>query len=243
MPTFEEILKGIQDKHTNLLNQNTLKWYLDQIKQTAKDSLNDTEIKKGQISSGDTAATTEEHLAGEKSAQTERDKLRTNIANTAVIETTNAFDVSKIGKVLFYTYDPKTKEKLKYWDMYPLVIPFSYHFNGWTGMNMHYLPPLYRAQLFTALMTLANNTELDPLTKLNVTYQILKNSSRFAYFKPCIKRYLISHLRSRIMIINPMQWTKVMMMPLAGFQKQSETTVWQDSVDMIRNAQGQWKNG
>ena len=53
----------------------------------------------------------------------------------------------------------------------------------------------------------------------------------------------MSHVRSRLMIINPKQWVNVALMPLAGFQKADEMKVWQDSVNQIIRKGGQWKNG
>lgn len=243
MPSFEETLKKIQEQGEELVNRGTMQWYLDQIKLLAASAgvgEHDPKIKEGAVNIGIGTEETKKHSSD---TQNQRQKLRDEVANTRVIETTNTFDPSKIGKIAFYQYYPKTQAKLKYWDMFPLVVPFSYKPDGWIGCNLHYLPLVYRARLLAQLMTLANTMTVDPLTRMNVTYAILNKSSRFEYFKPTIKRYLIRQVRSRIMWINPAQWVNVALMPLANFQKQDEMRVWQDSVDKIRSSQGQWKNG
>jgi hypothetical protein len=251
MPTFDEMLKGFQSQG-EFAKKSTLQWFLNEIKETAqaiwgKDVARDeqgherSELRKegepkAQAAQSNTSPPQEDN-------ESSRDKLRQSLATANILETSNAFDASKIGKLLFFKYDAKTKVKLKYWDMFPICIPFTLHTNGWTGMNLHYLHPQMRTVLLAQLMTLRTTTEMDPLTKLNVTYETLKKSSRFAYFTPCIKRYLISQVRSPLMVVNPQNWVKVALMPLAGFQKLDENTVWQDSIDQILREQGQWKHG
>ena len=44
------------------------------------------------------------------------------------------------GNLYMYFYDAKLKEQLPYYDMFPLVFPFSTTDKGFTGLNMHYLP-------------------------------------------------------------------------------------------------------
>ena len=45
----------------------------------------------------------------------------------------------RVGQMYSYIYNPKTKDKLPYYDMVPLVIPVSYTNNGFYGLNFHYL--------------------------------------------------------------------------------------------------------
>ena len=44
------------------------------------------------------------------------------------------------GEMYFYLYDPKLKETLPYYDMFPLVLPFRRLDEGFVGVNLHYLP-------------------------------------------------------------------------------------------------------
>ena len=257
MTTFQEMLESFKSAGSGFVNKSTMQWFLNEIKETYKELLGDDtgtkessltwqsqlQRSQGTDSEAKVDSTATQGDTGKSDSATARQTARDAVANSFVSETRNSFDRSAIGKLLFYQYDPKTKDKLNYWDMFPICIPFSYHSNGWTGMNLHYLHPMMRAKLLAQLMTLANTKEMDPITKLNVTYDLLKKSSRFAYFTPCIKRYLISHVRSRLMIINPKQWVHVAMMPLANFQKSDEIKVWQDSTNQILKEQGQWKNG
>ena len=49
------------------------------------------------------------------------------------------------GSMYMYFYDPKTKEKLPYYDRFPLVILVEDAEGGFYGLNLHYLRPDIRA--------------------------------------------------------------------------------------------------
>lgn len=136
---------------------------------------------------------------------------------------------NSIGKMYTFQYDAKTKDKLPYWDMFPLIFPIEYYGDSMLGINMHYLPPVLRAQLMDALYTTLNNDKYNKTTKLAISYSILKGASRFGYFKPCIKKYLFSHIRSPFIYIAPDEWDIALMLPTQKFLKASSEKVWQDS--------------
>src|SRR5579859_4289851 len=50
-------------------------------------------------------------------------------------------DANFIGKMVMYTYDPKLKEKLPYYDTFPLGIVVAFNKTGFYSLNLHYLPP------------------------------------------------------------------------------------------------------
>ena len=55
------------------------------------------------------------------------------------------------GRLNLFFYDPKTKNKLPYYDIFPLVLPLEPIKGGFLGMNFHYLPYLLRLQLLESL--------------------------------------------------------------------------------------------
>lgn len=135
-----------------------------------------------------------------------------------------------IGRMIMFFYDAKTKDTLPYWDKFPLIFPISYYGDGFLGINLHYLPPIFRAKLMDQLYTTASNDKYDSTTKLRITYDILKGASKFRLFRPCIKRYLFSHVKSRFLFIPAEEWDMALMLPTARFQKASKNTVWRDSL-------------
>ena len=138
-----------------------------------------------------------------------------------------------IGAMIFFQYDPKLKDKLPYYDRFPLVFPIEMYNDGFLGINLHYLPPQARARLMDSLYSTISDNNYDDKTRLRINYQMLKAASRFRAFKPCIKRYLFAHCRSRFFFVETKQWDIVMMLPMARFVKAREDTVWAESMEEI----------
>lgn len=139
-----------------------------------------------------------------------------------------------IGQMYLYSYEAKHAQTLPYYDRFPLVFPFKKVKGGFYGINLHYLPLQYRAKLMDALYDVASNSRYDESTKLNISYKILDSASRFRYFKPCVKRYLTSQLRSKFLYIYPSEWDIALFLPLERFQGASKSTVFADSRRALR---------
>lgn len=137
------------------------------------------------------------------------------------------------GDMYMFMYDPKTKEKMKYYDRFPLVIPFRVIKGGFLGLNLHYLPPLLRDRLLTRLMKLADDQTLSPDTRIRMTWNIISNSARYPEVEPCVKRYLVSHVRSRFLKINPTDWRTTIMLPVESFMGNTKQNVYRNSQDII----------
>lgn len=137
--------------------------------------------------------------------------------------------VPRPGHMYMYLYDPKTKDTLPYYDRFPLVFPFRVEADRFWGINLHYIPPPYRAKLMDELYSVSNNQRYDESTKLKISYQILNSASSFRYFKPCVKQYLFSHMKSKFVYIYPSEWDIALFLPTERFAKASKSTVWSDS--------------
>jgi hypothetical protein len=138
-----------------------------------------------------------------------------------------------LGQMFLYVYDPKWKDILPYYDTYPLVIPIDFKSDRFLGLNLHYLPPILRTTLLKRLQETTNNQKYDETTKMQLSYQLLKSTTRYGAFKPCIKWYLNNHVRSRYLTIKPKDWQLACMLPLRQFQKQPSSKVWEDSQNAI----------
>lgn len=125
-----------------------------------------------------------------------------------------------IGQMFLFGYNPKYAETLKYYDTLPLVFPFRLEKNGFYGLNLHYLPYSLRTALVNSLIL--NNKKSDHTTRAI-------NIMSASYFQPCIKRYLFSHVVSKIMYISPEEWEKAILLPIEAFKKSSKTSVWNES--------------
>jgi hypothetical protein len=150
----------------------------------------------------------------------------------------NKFNRYSVGRMYLFYYDAKhknDKKKLPYWDRFPLIFPIESYSDGFLGINFHYLPPQQRARLLDALDTLVNNKKFDDTTKLRVSYQILKSASQMRLFKPCVKRYLFTQVRSKYMYIAPNEWPMAIFLPVAKWQNGvTAEQVYKDSMSKVR---------
>jgi len=138
-----------------------------------------------------------------------------------------------MGRMYMYFYDPKTKETLPYYDRFPLIIMLAKEKGGFTGLNLHYLPPVLRARFFDRLTEFTNNKKYDESTRFRLKYNFLKSSSKLEMFKPCFKRYLTSQITTRITEVPATEWEVALFLPTDKFVKNSRTTVWKKSRQMI----------
>ena len=136
----------------------------------------------------------------------------------------------RIGMLYCHYYDPKTKDDLPYWDRFPMVLILEKYNDGFLGLNLHYLPVRYRVAFLQKLMKYAQLTPEQDIRRMRISYDILQSTRRFAEFRPCLKRYLYSHLRSRILMIEPNEWDVATMLPIQQFRGAKPQKVWMDSV-------------
>jgi hypothetical protein len=141
--------------------------------------------------------------------------------------------VNDIGKMYMFFYDPKHKDTLPFYDIFPLIFPVDFTQGGFYGINLHYLSPVLRAKLMDNLYTTANNDKYDDTTKLKISYQMLKNASKFKYFEPCFKMYLWDHVQGNFLNVQPQNWDTALMLPTERFAKANKQTVWKDSSSKV----------
>jgi len=136
-----------------------------------------------------------------------------------------------IGKLYLFQYDAKYKDILPYWDVWPLIFPFNFASNGFYGINLHYLPPNARIDLMLRLIKAQGASgNLTDNYKLKLSYDIITN---YPPAKPCIKRYLFSHVQGRGFYgIKGEDWSYAASLPLQKFRGASTNTIWGDSKAM-----------
>ena len=124
-----------------------------------------------------------------------------------------------VGKSLnMFVYSPKGRNKLPYYDTFPLVLPLKSMEGGFLGLNFHYLPYALRARLLDAAG--GDNLNISAIEKNRLT-------------KPCIKRYLFGYTRSMFRKIDDEDNLTAIMLPVQRFKKASTSEVWADSRKMI----------
>lgn len=137
-----------------------------------------------------------------------------------------------IGGMYMFNYDPKHKDTLPYYDIFPLVIVIKPAKGGFLGLNLHYLPPKLRMLFFANIMDI-QGSNVDDDTKFKLTYNMLQKSSNLRYFKPCIKHYLNAQVTSRFAEVPAPEWEIAIFLPTAQFRKANSYKVHYDSRQMI----------
>jgi len=140
---------------------------------------------------------------------------------------------SRLGKMYFYSYNPKWKDKLPWYDTFPLVFPIEEYNNGFLGLNFHYLRPKDRAILLDQLKVFANNKKYDETTKLKLRYNMLQGFSKIKRARPTVHRYLSGKVNSKFVLINADEWEVALFLPVERFKKANKKKVWAHSKGMF----------
>jgi hypothetical protein len=138
-------------------------------------------------------------------------------------------DKSMIGRMYFYFYDPKMKDMLPYYDRFPLVIPIERYQDGFLGLNLHYISPRQRIILLDKLSSYLNNHKYDETTRVNLSYDHLRDASTIYEGIPCVKKYLYKQVKSRFLEITADEWDIAALLPTEYFSGASKSKVFSDS--------------
>ena len=122
------------------------------------------------------------------------------------------------GSLFAYRYNAKWKDKLPYYDEFPMIMMVEKAKGGFIGLNFHYLPPMLRARLLDRVK--AAGISWDGIKKIDVV-------------KPAIKRYLSGHVGGQVVVIPEDEEELSIFLPLEQFTV-SNSIVWADSKSKMR---------
>ena len=121
----------------------------------------------------------------------------------------------KYGIMNLFGYDPKHKEKLPYYDTFPLIFPLEPAKGGFIGLNFHYLPPLARVRFLRSLANTTNNNKFDKSTRYRINW---RNNT---FMKKTAKHYLFNQVRTSFLNITAEEMAIAIFLPVARFKKGS----------------------
>lgn len=133
------------------------------------------------------------------------------------------------GNMYMFFYDPKTKDKLPYYDQFPLIFVIGPAEGGFYGLNIHYLPPVLRAQLLDELLRYLNNDAYDETTRLKMSYRLLNSTRKLSLFKPCFKHYLTKQVKGQFAQVPVAEWEIATFLPTAQWTKADANKIFSDS--------------
>jgi hypothetical protein len=131
----------------------------------------------------------------------------------------------KPGSLFLFQYDPKLKDTLPHYDMFPLVFPYKPAPGGFLGLNMHYLGYKERFALFKKLIDI-NGSKISDTTKIQYSWGMINSMAQMSNAKFCIKHYLNEHVASPFSKIAPNDWATVLCMPCEKFVGDTKENIW-----------------
>ena len=134
-----------------------------------------------------------------------------------------------VGKMYMFSYDPKTKADLPYYDTVPLVIITEPMPNGFSGINLHYLAPTLRANLLDKIFPAQRNLTDESVFK--ATWSSLRNFSRFPEVRGSVKKYLTPHITGKMIEVDPKNWKAAIFLPVQNFVGASDRTVYRTTME------------
>lgn len=110
------------------------------------------------------------------------------------------------GKLYMFGYDAKYKDKLAYWDKFPLMVCLGVSSTHMVGLNLHYIPPKQREEFLESLLRYASTKLITNKTALKIDWSKVK---AFKGAHHMIKMYLASNVRLGMLEVNPRDWHNV----------------------------------
>ena len=122
----------------------------------------------------------------------------------------------KYGIMNLFGYDPKHKDKLPYYDTFPLILPLEPAKGGFIGLNFHYLKPGARVAFLRSLANEATDKRFDKKTRYNINW---RNNT---FMRKTAKHYLFNHVRTSFLNITADEMAIAIFLPVARFKKGSQ---------------------
>lgn len=133
------------------------------------------------------------------------------------------------GSFYVYSYDPKTKETLPFYDTMPLILCTSVTPNGHYGIAFHYLPPKIRLKIIQEMYKVSKMTSNDNM-KFRLSWakaqQLVHAIGQDKWLKHSIKQYLHSHVKSDMIKVAGDNIEPMLFLPIARWKKATQTEVW-----------------
>lgn len=137
------------------------------------------------------------------------------------------------GNIVTFQYLPVTKDKLKFYDVFPLVLILRVIPGGFLGLNFHYLHPYDRALLMSRIRRFERPFG-DGTIRINIRYNNFKSFGGMPFHKECIKSYKRTHIRTMFYTLTPDEWDIALFLPTERFVKKQKQQVWRESRERLR---------
>lgn len=160
-------------------------------------------------------------------------KLKTGARDLYSYSDLQKTDRYATGRMYTYFYNPKHAKTLPYYDTFPCTIIIDMNQTGFTGLNLHYLPPRMRISFLDELFKYTNNAEFDETTRLEASWDLLNSITRLRPAHACVKRYLTPNIVGQALLIEPQYWDIIAFLPTAQWNKANALDVYRETRNKI----------
>ena len=136
----------------------------------------------------------------------------------------------EVGRMYLFEYDPKWKQDLAYYDNFPLIIMVDALPKGFSGINLHYLAPTFRANLLDKIYPVDQQNITDKST-LRSAWGDIRNFSRFPEVRGSVKKYLTVNITGEMIEVDPKNWKAAIFLPVQKFVGATERTVYRNTME------------
>jgi hypothetical protein len=149
--------------------------------------------------------------------------------NNIMQKSSNYVTKLRPGELYMFFYDAKTKDKLPFWDTFPLVFPFRLTEETFFGLNLHYMSPMERTKILGKLYNFITTKTINENTRLRLSWDFIQSASNLHPLQNCVKQYRYDQVQSRILKVNAEDWISAVMLPTERFVGGSRNKVWTDT--------------
>lgn len=138
-----------------------------------------------------------------------------------------------VGKMYMFSYDPKGKADLPYYDTCPLVIIAEPLATGFSGINLHYLHPAARAELLDkiTMRRMPWDQDMDQSeATMRANWSFIKNFSRFPEVRGSVKKYLTQMITGQMIEVDYRHWKSALFLPVQNFVGASANEVYKETM-------------
>lgn len=133
-----------------------------------------------------------------------------------------------VGKLMLFEYaaeSPGDSETGLY-DRYPMCFIYDIQeINGnfvFYGLNVHYLTPRYRGELFKAMMKIKNTKTLNSRTRIHAEWSLIKQVAGNRIASEAVHAYRIDRMKSKFVEIQPQDWIVAVFLQIQRWAKPVE---------------------
>ena len=158
-----------------------------------------------------------------------RDATGSGTTARGLIRQGKASSLPKFGIMNLFGYKATTYGDtygVKYYDRFPLIIPFERQGDRFWGINFHYLPYGLRVQVFKNVLRFATDKKMDENTMLSVNWRKL---SKVNAVRPAVKSYKLAGVQSAFLNIRVNEMPVAINLPVARFVGATQAKVFSDT--------------